>query len=266
MQESKEASAQQEDAVSGAPPPPALTAARLDGAPLSGERLAELTPEQIYKLYQSYVKELSARLVELNQGGDTPAEATEQVRAARAWCALRAPPEPCNRLSIWGPKAGTLRPSDRPSVPTPQHPPRSRRSPRRCPTCWCISAWCAPWRRASSSPSAGSTSRPRCGARRGWQGLVLVGASSSAQARDQLQAKGRGKRPAARAHSHHPATPQAEAIGMWKSVVNSINLSANQRKEIVSWQQQFLAKVGGLGARVRARMGLAAMPRPAPGQ
>ncbi len=38
-----------------------------------------LSPEQIYKIYQTYIKELSRRLVELNQEGCDSEGITEQV-------------------------------------------------------------------------------------------------------------------------------------------------------------------------------------------
>lgn len=41
--------------------------------------LQALSPEQIYKIYQTYIKELSSRLVELNQDGCASEEITAQV-------------------------------------------------------------------------------------------------------------------------------------------------------------------------------------------
>ena len=45
-------------------------------------------------------------------------------------------------------------------------------------------------------------------------------------------------------------TTEAEAIAMWKAVVNSINLSDKQRSDVVSWKQLFMQKVGRLGVGV----------------
>lgn len=41
--------------------------------------LQALSPEQIYKIYQTYIKELSSRLVELNQEGCASDDITAQV-------------------------------------------------------------------------------------------------------------------------------------------------------------------------------------------
>lgn len=41
--------------------------------------LQALSPEQIYKIYQTYIKELSSRLVELNQEACASEDITAQV-------------------------------------------------------------------------------------------------------------------------------------------------------------------------------------------
>jgi hypothetical protein len=41
--------------------------------------LQALSPEQIYKIYQTYIKELSSRLVELNQESCASEDITAQV-------------------------------------------------------------------------------------------------------------------------------------------------------------------------------------------
>lgn len=42
---------------------------------------------------------------------------------------------------------------------------------------------------------------------------------------------------------------------MWKSVVNSINLSEQQKLNIVQWKQLFMQKVGGRAAVTGLRVG-----------
>ncbi|KAI8468794.1 MAG: hypothetical protein J3K34DRAFT_470571 [Monoraphidium minutum] len=63
MQESKEISAQHDDTDDA--PPLTLSAVVGQDVQLNSDQLKALSPEQIYKLYQTYIKELSARLVEV---------------------------------------------------------------------------------------------------------------------------------------------------------------------------------------------------------
>ena len=77
---------------------------------------------------------------------------------------------------------------------------------------------------------------PACGRSRGWG---KGGASANRTcSHPQLKASARAARTLAR-------RPQDEAIDMWKSVVNSINLGEKQRLDVVSWKQMFMQKVGG---------------------
>jgi hypothetical protein len=60
-------------------PPLTLTAVSGQSISLTADMLKALSPEQIYKIYQTYIKELSAQLVELNKGSTAAPEATAQV-------------------------------------------------------------------------------------------------------------------------------------------------------------------------------------------
>lgn len=42
---------------------------------LTPEMMKELSSDEIYKIYQTYVKELSVKLVDVNQAGDGPSAA-----------------------------------------------------------------------------------------------------------------------------------------------------------------------------------------------
>jgi len=77
MQESKEITQQVDDHLDA--PPLTLTAVSGQSISLTADMLKALSPEQIYKIYQTYIKELSARLVELNKGTVVSPEATQQV-------------------------------------------------------------------------------------------------------------------------------------------------------------------------------------------
>eukprot|EP00775_Hariotina_reticulata_P012515 gene12515-12649_t len=77
MQESKEITQQVYEQAEG--PPLTLTAVSGQSISLTTDMLKALSPEQIYKIYQTYIKELSSRLVELNQDGCASEEITAQV-------------------------------------------------------------------------------------------------------------------------------------------------------------------------------------------
>lgn len=64
--------------------------------------LQALSPEQIYKIYQTYIKELSSRLVELNQEGCASDEITAQVEkltkeVVSAWGGW----QPVSSMRVW---------------------------------------------------------------------------------------------------------------------------------------------------------------------
>jgi hypothetical protein len=112
--------------------------------------LKALSPEQIYKIYQTYIKELSSRLVELNQEGCASEDITAQVEKLTKEVSFLL-----MRLSV-------VRPIE------------TRK-------------------------------------------FIAV----------------------SRQYLHN----EEEAIDMWKSVVNSINLSEQQKLNIVQWKQLFMQKV-----------------------
>ncbi|GBF88723.1 hypothetical protein Rsub_01622 [Raphidocelis subcapitata] len=134
----------------GDAPPLTLSAVAGQDIQLTSEQLKALTPEQIYKLYQTYIKELSARLVELNQGGPPSATTTQQVETLTKEVSYLL-----MRLSV-------VRPIE------------TRK-------------------------------------------FIAV--------------------------SRQYLKTEAEAIDMWKNVVNSINLSEKQKHDVVSWKQMFMQKV-----------------------
>lgn len=148
MQESKEISAQHDDAADA--PPLTLSAVAGQDVQLTSEQLKALSPEQIYKLYQTYIKELSARLVELNQGAAATGPVAQQVGTLTKEVSYLI-----MRLSV-------VRPIE------------TRK-------------------------------------------FIAV--------------------------SRQYLKTEAEAIDMWKAVVNSINLSDKQKHDVVAWKQMFMRKV-----------------------
>lgn len=148
MQESKEITQQVDEQTEG--PPLTLTAVSGQSISLTTDMLKALSPEQIYKIYQTYIKELSSRLVELNQEGCASDDITAQVEKLTKEVSFLL-----MRLSV-------VRPIE------------TRK-------------------------------------------FIAV----------------------SRQYLHN----EEEAIDMWKSVVNSINLSEKQKLDIVQWKQLFMQKV-----------------------
>eukprot|EP00877_Chromochloris_zofingiensis_P006249 jgi/Chrzof1/1878/Cz10g24190.t1 len=148
MQESKEVTQQVDDHTDA--PPLTLTAVSGQSISLTSDMLKELLPEQIYKIYQTYIKELSARLVELNKGGPISQEITQEVEKLTKEVSFLL-----MRLSV-------VRPIE------------TRK-------------------------------------------FIAV--------------------------SRQYLNTEAEAIDMWKNVVNSINLTDKQKLDIVQWKQLFMQKV-----------------------
>jgi hypothetical protein len=76
--------------VAGAPlpnvdtSPMTLTVANGQAIQLTYEMLRELTPEQIYKIYQTYVKELSTKVVEFSKSDQQDLQLGEQVGPVEA--------------------------------------------------------------------------------------------------------------------------------------------------------------------------------------
>ncbi|KAF8065458.1 hypothetical protein HT031_003059 [Scenedesmus sp. PABB004] len=148
MQESKEITQQVDEQTEG--PPLTLTAVSGQSISLTTDMLKALSPEQIYKIYQTYIKELSSRLVELNQEGCASDDITAQVEKLTKEVSFLL-----MRLSV-------VRPIE------------TRK-------------------------------------------FIAV----------------------SRQYLHN----EEEAIDMWKSVVNSINLNDKQKLDIVRWKQLFMQKV-----------------------
>ncbi|KAF6254507.1 hypothetical protein COO60DRAFT_1703290 [Scenedesmus sp. NREL 46B-D3] len=148
MQESKEITQQVDEQTEG--PPLTLTAVSGQSISLTTDMLKALSPEQIYKIYQTYIKELSSRLVELNQEACASEDITAQVEKLTKEVSFLL-----MRLSV-------VRPIE------------TRK-------------------------------------------FIAV----------------------SRQYLHN----EEEAIDMWKSVVNSINLNDKQKLDIVRWKQLFMQKV-----------------------
>lgn len=59
--------------------PMTLTVANGQAIQLTYDMLRDLTPEQIYKIYQTYIKELSVKVVDYSKAEQQDAELAEQV-------------------------------------------------------------------------------------------------------------------------------------------------------------------------------------------
>ncbi len=74
--------------------PMTLTVANGQAIQLTYDMLRDLTPEQIYKIYQTYIKELSVKVVDYSKAEQQDPELAEQV-GGRGTCGHR----PCNSAS-----------------------------------------------------------------------------------------------------------------------------------------------------------------------